>query len=66
MGGLGALGRSRYGQMAGALAVPVAAGYGINLKTMFLMGLWASLLALAAVVVVGYLLSLYWPAFGTA
>ena len=44
----------------------VAAGYGINLKTMFVTGLWASLLALSAVVVVGYLLALYWPAFGTA
>lgn len=44
----------------------VAAGYGINLKTMFVSGLWASLLSLFAVVLVGYLLSLYWPAFGTA
>jgi hypothetical protein len=30
MGGLGTLARSRYGQMAGAAAVPVAAGYGIH------------------------------------
>ena len=44
----------------------VAAGYGINLKTMFVTGLWVSLLALVAVVIVGYVLSLYWPAFGTA
>jgi solute carrier family 13 (sodium-dependent dicarboxylate transporter), member 2/3/5 len=44
----------------------VAAGYGINLKTMFVAGFWACLLAFAAVVTVGYLLSLYWPAFGTA
>jgi sodium-dependent dicarboxylate transporter 2/3/5 len=44
----------------------VAAGYGINLKTMFVTGLWACLLSLVAVVVIGYLLALYWPAFGTA
>jgi hypothetical protein len=30
LGGLGALGRSRYGQMAGAAAVPIAAGYGLS------------------------------------
>jgi len=30
MGGLKALGKSRYGQMAGTLAVPVAAGYGAS------------------------------------
>ena len=29
-GGLGALARSRYGQMAGALAVPAAVGYGAH------------------------------------
>jgi len=33
LGGLGALGRSRYGQMAGAMAVPVAAGYGLSKMT---------------------------------
>jgi sodium-dependent dicarboxylate transporter 2/3/5 len=44
----------------------VAAGYGINLKTMAVKGFWACLLALIAVVLVGYALALYWPAFGTA
>lgn len=44
----------------------VAAGYGINLKTMLIKGFWASLLALIVVVLVGYLLASYWPAFGTA
>ena len=44
----------------------VAAGYGINLKTMLIKGFWASLLALIVVVLVGYLLATYWPAFGTA
>ncbi len=41
----------------------VAAGYGINLKTMAVKGFWACLFALIAVVIVGYLLSIYWPAF---
>ena len=44
----------------------VAAGYGINLKTMAVKGFWACLLSLIAVVAVGYLLSIYWPAFGAA
>ena len=44
----------------------VAAGYGINLKTMLIKGFWACLLVLTVVVVLGYLLSVYWPAFGTA
>ena len=44
----------------------VAAGYGINLKTMLVKGFWASLLSLGAVILVGYLLAIYWPAFGTA
>ena len=33
MGGLKALGRSSYGQMAAAAAVPVAAGYGLHKMT---------------------------------
>ena len=41
----------------------VAAGYGINLKTMAIKGFWACLFALISVVIVGYLLSIYWPAF---
>ncbi len=44
----------------------VAAGYGVNLKTMFVKGLWASLLVLGLVAGVGYLLAMFWPAFGTA
>jgi sodium-dependent dicarboxylate transporter 2/3/5 len=44
----------------------VAAGYGINLKTMLIKGFWASLLAVIVVVLVGYLLATYWPAFSTA
>ena len=44
----------------------IAAGYGINLKTMLVKGFWATLLALIHTVLVGYLLAIYWPAFGTA
>jgi len=44
----------------------VAAGYGINLKTMLVKGFWACLLALFATVLVGYLLAIYWPSFGAA
>ncbi len=44
----------------------VAAGYGINLKTMAVKGFWACLLSLFAVVIVGYLLAIFWPAFSTA
>ena len=44
----------------------VAAGYGINLKTMAVKGFWACLIALVTCVVVGYALALYWPAFSTA
>ena len=44
----------------------VAAGYGINLRTMAVKGFWACLLSLFAVVSVGYLLALFWPAFSTA
>ncbi|MDC3267256.1 SLC13 family permease [Gammaproteobacteria bacterium] len=43
----------------------VAAGYGINLKTMAVKGFWACLLALIVVVIVGYLLSIYWPTFSS-
>jgi solute carrier family 13 (sodium-dependent dicarboxylate transporter), member 2/3/5 len=44
----------------------VAAGYGINLKTMFVTGFWACLLVFVTVVALGYVLAEYWPAFGTA
>ena len=44
----------------------VAAGYGINLRTMAVKGFWACLWSMIAVVVVGYALALYWPAFSTA
>ena len=39
---------------------------GINPKTMLIKGFWASLLALIVVVLVGFALATFWPAFGTA
>jgi hypothetical protein len=41
----------------------VAAGYGINLKTMFVRGLGLVALCWVLVLLVGYLLSVYWPGF---
>lgn len=44
----------------------VAAGYGINLKTMAVKGLQASMLVLVVLVALGYALARWWPAFGVA
>jgi sodium-dependent dicarboxylate transporter 2/3/5 len=44
----------------------VAAGYGVNLKTMAIKGLLASALILVTVVVLGYTMARWWPAFGVA
>jgi sodium-dependent dicarboxylate transporter 2/3/5 len=44
----------------------IAAGYGVNLKTMFVKGLWAALIVLVVVIVVAYVLMLVWPGFGEA
>lgn len=44
----------------------VAAGYGVDLKTMFGWGLWLTLIVLAVIVSAGYLLATYWPGFGVA
>lgn len=44
----------------------VAAGYGINLRTMAVMGLMASLMLLMALVLAGFVLATVWPAFGAA
>ena len=44
----------------------VAAGYGVNLKTMFSRGLWLTALLWAVIVLLGYALSTYWPGFGIA
>jgi sodium-dependent dicarboxylate transporter 2/3/5 len=44
----------------------VAAGYGINLRSMFVRGFGAALLCLLVIVVVGWLSMLSWPGFATA
>jgi sodium-dependent dicarboxylate transporter 2/3/5 len=44
----------------------VAAGYGVNLRTMFTKGLWLVVLLTIVIVVVGYLLATYWAGFGIA
>jgi sodium-dependent dicarboxylate transporter 2/3/5 len=41
----------------------VAAGYGINLRTMFWKGLGLALLAFVTILAIGYLLVLYWEGF---
>ena len=44
----------------------LAAGYGVNLKTMAIKGFWMAMLCLVVIVGVGYLLIRYWPGFGRA
>ena len=44
----------------------VAAGYGINLRTMFIAGFGAALICLAVIVIVSMLSMQFWPGFATA
>jgi sodium-dependent dicarboxylate transporter 2/3/5 len=44
----------------------VAAGYGVDLKSMFGWGLWLTILNWVLILVAGYLLATFWPGFGTA
>jgi len=44
----------------------VAAGYGVNLKTMLARGLWLTVLLWLVIVLAGYLLATYWPPFSQA
>jgi solute carrier family 13 (sodium-dependent dicarboxylate transporter), member 2/3/5 len=44
----------------------VAAGYGVNLKTMFSQGLWLTTLLWSVIALMGYVLASYWPGFGVA
>ena len=44
----------------------VAAGYGVNLRTMFLAGLGAALICLVVIVIVGVLSIRFWPGFAIA
>jgi di/tricarboxylate transporter len=43
----------------------IAAGYGVNLKTMFWSGLCLAALILITLILGGYLMTTFWPAFGT-
>jgi len=44
----------------------IAAGYGVNLKTMMSSGLWLTMVISVLLVAAGYLLARYWPGFGVA
>jgi sodium-dependent dicarboxylate transporter 2/3/5 len=44
----------------------IAAGYGVNLKTMFAWGFWLTALIFVTLVAGGYLLMTLWPGFGIA
>jgi sodium-dependent dicarboxylate transporter 2/3/5 len=61
-----ALGNCGFALPSSAGGPAVAAGYGINLQTMFWKGLGMALLALVTLLVIGYLCIAYWPGFGEA
>jgi sodium-dependent dicarboxylate transporter 2/3/5 len=61
-----ALGNCGFALPSSAGGPAVAAGYGINLRTMLWKGLVLSLLALVTILVTGYLLATYWEGFGVA
>jgi sodium-dependent dicarboxylate transporter 2/3/5 len=44
----------------------IAAGYGVNLRTMMVVGFWLSAVIWVLLVVMGYLLARFWPGFGVA
>jgi sodium-dependent dicarboxylate transporter 2/3/5 len=44
----------------------IAAGYGVNLKTMFVKGFWAAVVVLVVIALGAYLLMQFWPGFGYA
>jgi sodium-dependent dicarboxylate transporter 2/3/5 len=44
----------------------VAAGYGVNLRAMFVKGFWAALICLVVIIATSYVSILIWPGFGTA
>jgi sodium-dependent dicarboxylate transporter 2/3/5 len=44
----------------------VAAGYGVNLKTMFSHGFWLTVLLWSVIALIGYALTTYWPGFSVA
>ena len=49
-----------------AAGTAVAAGYGVNLKTMLAAGFCLAVLVLGVLVLVGYALAMFWPGFGLA
>jgi sodium-dependent dicarboxylate transporter 2/3/5 len=61
-----ALGNCGFALPSSAGGPAVAAGYGINLQTMFTKGLVLSFLAFVTILAVGYLLTTYWQDFGYA
>ncbi|MBI4888253.1 MAG: anion permease [Acidobacteria bacterium] len=61
-----ALGNCGFALPSSAGGPAVAAGYGINLQTMLWKGLVMSALALVTLLAIGYLSTLYWPAFTEA
>jgi sodium-dependent dicarboxylate transporter 2/3/5 len=44
----------------------IAAGYGVNVKTMFSWGFWLTAIVTLTLIVAGYLLTTLWPGFGEA
>ncbi len=44
----------------------IAAGYGVNVKSMFSWGIWLALILLFTLIVGGYLMATFWPGFGVA
>jgi sodium-dependent dicarboxylate transporter 2/3/5 len=44
----------------------IAAGYGVNLRTMMSIGLWLSAVIWVLLVVIGYVLIRFWPGFAVA
>lgn len=61
-----AMGNCGFALPSSAGGPAVAAGYGINLRTMFFKGVPFSVLAFILILIVGYLLAVYWPGFGIA
>ncbi|HEY5617741.1 MAG TPA: SLC13 family permease [Vicinamibacterales bacterium] len=61
-----ALGNCGFALPSSAGGPAVAAGYGINLQTMFWKGLGLSLLALVTLLAIGYVCIAYWPGFAEA
>ncbi len=55
-----------YGFMLPSSSGGPAAGYGVNLRTMFKTGFYLTFLMWILILVVGYMLAVRWPGFGVA